>query len=214
MTRDCLSCAEPIESTDGHESCIFCLGRAHAPNELAQLALPRSSSAASFEPRKKVPRVSDADLSGSGDEPAPAQWPRAPHPPAAGPLPVRFMTAVLQVHNPGSSLLSSVDGADQVGYVKLPHVEEAVASHFCPSTAANWRVRNNGSLPSKPCRATANLAGKAFSAAGQAASALHVMRYSRCIRPSCSSLWMRMGRSLKCSKSSDAPRIWPSERRR
>ncbi len=237
---------------------------------------------------------------GSGDEPAPAQCPRAPHPPAAGPLPVRFMTADLRpspdaqdvvsfsamegteeeddaisvaasareewsnspldytaphgsdagdlhhndvellsvlskavdelglewappaeparsrldewylqsdrgrkdaprrpgpffpevhdeikklwnapltsrVHNPGSSLLSSVDGADQVGYVKLPPVEEAVAAHLCPSAAANWRVRNNASLPSKPCRATANLAGKAFSAAGQAASALHVM---------------------------------------
>ncbi len=80
-----------------------------------------------------------------------------------------------QVHNPGSSLLSSVDGADQVGYVKLPPVEEAVAAHLCPSATANWRVRNHASLPSKPCRATANLAGKAFSAAGQAASALHVM---------------------------------------
>ncbi len=83
---------------------------------------------------------------------------------------------IKSVHNPGSSLLSSVDGADQVGYVKLPPpVEEAVAAHLCPSAAANWRVRNNASLPSKPCRATATLAGKAFSAAGQAASALHMM---------------------------------------
>ncbi len=54
-------------------------------------------------------------------------------------------------------------------------MDEAVAAHLCPSAAANWRVRNNASLPSKPCRATANLAGKAFSAAGQAASTLHVM---------------------------------------
>ncbi len=52
-------------------------------------------------------------------------------------------------------------------------MEEAVTAHLCPS--ANWRVRNNVSLPSKPCRATANLAGKAFSMAGQAASALHVI---------------------------------------
>ncbi len=328
MTRDCLSCAEPIESSDGHESCLFCLGHAHAEaalggsdcphcgnmsfrtlrlrvaivqgDELAQIALPRSSSAASFEPRRKVPRVSDADLSGSGDEPAPAQCPRVPHPPAAGPLPVCFMTADLcpspdaqhvvpfgamegteeeddaisvaasareewsnslldytaphgggagdldhsdvellgvlskavdelglewappakparsrldewfiqsdrgrkdaprrpgpffpevhdeikkswnapltsRVHNPGSSLLSSVDGADQVGYVKLPPVEEAVAAHLCPSATANWRVRNKASLTSKLCRTTANLADMAFSVAGQAASALHVM---------------------------------------
>ncbi len=65
-------------------------------DELAQLTLPCSSSAASFEPRRKVPRVSDAYLSGSGDEHAPAQCPRAPQPPAADPLPVRFMTADLR----------------------------------------------------------------------------------------------------------------------
>ncbi|KAL0152042.1 hypothetical protein M9458_052646, partial [Cirrhinus mrigala] len=242
-------------------------------DELAQLALLRSSSAASLEPRSKVPRAFDVDLSGSGDEIAPAQYPRAPHPPDAGSLPVRFMTADLRpspgaqdmvsfgamedaeegddaisvaasereewsnspleytalhgsdtgdlhhgdvellrvltkavkelglvwappaeptrsrldkwylqsdffpnrVHNPGSSLLSSVDGADRAGYAKLPPVEEAVAAHLCPAAATNWRVRNNASLPFKPCRATANFAGKAFSAAGQAASALHVM---------------------------------------
>ncbi|KAI2647602.1 ORF V: Enzymatic polyprotein [Labeo rohita] len=80
-----------------------------------------------------------------------------------------------RVHNPGSFLLSSVDGADRAGYAKLPPVEEAVAAHLCPAAATNWRVRNNASLPSKPCRATANFAGKAFSTAGQAASALHVM---------------------------------------
>ncbi len=65
-------------------------------DELAQIALPRSSSAASFEPRRKVPRVFDTDLSGSGDEPAPVQCLRAPHPPAAGPLSMRFMTADLR----------------------------------------------------------------------------------------------------------------------
>ncbi len=36
-------------------------------------------------------------------------------------------------------------------------------------------MRNNAFLPSKPCRATANLTGKVFSSAGQAALALHVM---------------------------------------
>ncbi len=76
MARDCLPCAEPIELSDGHESCVFCLGHAHTEaalggsdcphcrdmslrtlrlhvaivqgDELAQLTLPRSSSAASF----------------------------------------------------------------------------------------------------------------------------------------------------------------------
>ncbi len=98
---------EPIESSDGHESCVICLVRALAEaalegsdcphcgdmslrtltlrvaivqgDELAQIALPCSSSAASFEPSRKVPQVSDADLSRSGDEPAPTQCPCAPN---------------------------------------------------------------------------------------------------------------------------------------
>ncbi len=143
MTRDCLSCAEPIEFSDGHESCIFCLGRVHAEaalagsdcphcgdmslrtlrlhvaivqgDELAQIVLPRSSSAASFEPRRKVPRVSDADLSGSGDEPTPVQCPCAPHPRAAGPLPVPFMTADLR---------PSPDAQDVVSFDAMEGTEE------------------------------------------------------------------------------------------
>ncbi|KTF80825.1 hypothetical protein cypCar_00043953 [Cyprinus carpio] len=62
----------------------------------------------------------------------------------------------------------TVDGTNQVGHVKLAPVEEDVAVHLCPSTAANWRV-NNAPLSSEPCRATANFPGKAFSVAGQAA---------------------------------------------
>ncbi len=46
-------------------------------DKLAQLALPRSSSAISFEPRRKVPTCSS--------------------PPAAGPLPVCFMNADLRL---------------------------------------------------------------------------------------------------------------------
>ncbi len=143
MTRDCLSCAEPIELSDGHESCVFCLGRTHAEaalvgsdcphcgdmslwtlrlrvvivqgDELVQLTLPCSSSAASFEPRRKVPWVSDADLSGSGDKPAPAQCPRTSHPPAAGPLPVRFMTAGLR---------PSPDAQDVVSFGAMEGTEE------------------------------------------------------------------------------------------
>ncbi len=158
MTRDCLSCAEPIKLSDGHESGVFCLGRAHAEaalggsdcphcgdmslrtlrllvaivqsDELAQLTLPRSSSAASFEPRKKVLRVSDADLSGSGDEPAPAQCPCAPHPPAAGPLPVCFMTADLR---------PSSDAQDVVSFGAIEGNEEEVdAISVAASAREEW----------------------------------------------------------------------------
>ncbi len=52
-------------------------------------------------------------------------------------------------------------------------VERAVAVHLCPRNAATWR--NRPRLPSKACKLTAALAAKAYSAAGQAASALHAM---------------------------------------
>ncbi len=48
-----------------------------------------------------------------------------------------------------------------------------MAAHLCPPTAIGWKARASHS--SKPCRATSTLAGCAYSAAGQAASALHSM---------------------------------------
>ncbi|XP_077058206.1 uncharacterized protein LOC143710852 [Siphateles boraxobius] len=69
--------------------------------------------------------------------------------------------------------LSSVDGAAEKGYESLPPLEEALAAHLCPNTAASWRTR--AVHPNKPCRSTSALAGRAYSASGQAASALHTM---------------------------------------
>ncbi len=48
-----------------------------------------------------------------------------------------------------------------------------MAAYLCPPTAIGWKAR--ASHPSKPCRATSALAGRAYSVAGQAASALHSM---------------------------------------
>ncbi len=45
--------------------------------------------------------------------------------------------------------------------------------HLCPPKAIGWKAR--ASHPSKSCRATSALAGRAYSAAGQAASVLHTM---------------------------------------
>ncbi len=58
-------------------------------------------------------------------------------------------------------------------YEHLPPLDESVAAHLCPPTAIGWKERVNH--PSKPCRATSALTGHAYSAAGQAASALHSM---------------------------------------
>ncbi len=72
-----------------------------------------------------------------------------------------------------SSVLTTLDGGVARGYAGIPKVERAVAVHLCPWNAAAWR--NRPRLPSKACKLTAALAAKAYSAAGQAASALHAM---------------------------------------
>ncbi len=72
-----------------------------------------------------------------------------------------------------SVALTSVDGTEDKGYEHLPPLDESVAAHLCLPTAIGWKAR--ASHLSKPCRATYAFAGRAFSAAGQAASALHSM---------------------------------------
>ncbi len=69
-----------------------------------------------------------------------------------------------QHRSSASSVLTTLDGGVARGYVGIPQVERAVAVHLCPRNAATWRNR-----------LTAALAAKAYSAAGQAASALHAM---------------------------------------
>ncbi len=76
-------------------------------------------------------------------------------------------------HSSASSVLTTLDGGVARGYAGIPQVERAVAVHLCPRNAATWR--NRPRLPSKACKLTAALAAKAYSAAGQAASALHAM---------------------------------------
>ncbi|ROJ42279.1 hypothetical protein DPX16_1720 [Anabarilius grahami] len=78
-----------------------------------------------------------------------------------------------RLHTSHRSALTSVDGSEEKGYEHLPPLDEAVAAHLCPPAAVGWKAKR--SLPSKPCRTTSALAGRAYSSAGQAASALHSM---------------------------------------
>ncbi|KAL0146542.1 hypothetical protein M9458_058173 [Cirrhinus mrigala] len=75
-----------------------------------------------------------------------------------------------RAHAQGTQLLTTVEGAEKRGYSRPPPVEDTVAAHLCPSRG--WKTT---SLPSKPCRATAHIAEKAYISAGHAASALHTM---------------------------------------
>ncbi len=72
-----------------------------------------------------------------------------------------------------SSVLTTLDGRVARGYAGIPQVERAVAVHLFSRNAATWR--NCPRPPSKACKLKAALAAKAYSAAGQAASALHAM---------------------------------------
>ncbi|CAM4673876.1 unnamed protein product [Leuciscus chuanchicus] len=83
------------------------------------------------------------------------------------------VTFSARTRSSASSTLSTVDGAEEKGYVSLPPLEEAVAAHLCPPTAGSWRSKTVH--PSKPCRTTSAIASRAYAAAGQAASALHAM---------------------------------------
>ncbi len=69
-----------------------------------------------------------------------------------------------------SSALTTVDGAEEKGYERMPQLDESVAAHLCPPTAIGWKSK--ASHPSKPCRTTSALAGRSNASAGQAASAL------------------------------------------
>ncbi len=64
-------------------------------------------------------------------------------------------------------------GVEAHGYVCIPPIEETVEAHLCPASAKT--LGSDISLTSKPCRMTAHLASKAYSSAGEGASALHAM---------------------------------------
>ncbi|XP_016422019.1 uncharacterized protein LOC107750954 [Sinocyclocheilus rhinocerous] len=72
-----------------------------------------------------------------------------------------------------SSVLTTLDGGAAQGYVDIPPVERAIAMQLCPQSAAAWR--GSPRLPSRACKFSSALTAKAYSAAGQAASALHAM---------------------------------------
>ncbi len=78
-----------------------------------------------------------------------------------------------RLRNSSSSAVTTVDGAEEKGYGKLPPLNESVAVHLCPPTAIGWKAK--AAHPSKPCRANSALAGCAYTSAGQAALAFHSM---------------------------------------
>ncbi|KAI2650661.1 Uroporphyrinogen decarboxylase [Labeo rohita] len=87
----------------------------------------------------------------------------------------KLWTAPFSARNPSgpSSILTTLDGGVAKGYVELPPVEWSVAMRLCPKTSNSWR--GNPRLPSRACKFSSSLAVKAYTACGEAASALHAM---------------------------------------
>ncbi len=54
----------------------------------------------------------------------------------------------------------------------MPQIEETLAGYLSPGSSSSLK---KATLPTKPCRVTSSLVGKAFQAAGQAGAALHTM---------------------------------------
>ncbi len=70
------------------------------------------------------------------------------------------------------SIYSTIVDAKARGYMMMPQTEETLAGYLSPGGSSSLK---KATLPTKPCRVTSSLVGKAFQAAGQAGAALHTM---------------------------------------
>ncbi|MGL5643640.1 MAG: hypothetical protein ACRCW3_02595, partial [Metamycoplasmataceae bacterium] len=160
-------------------------------------ALPPSGQ----EPRPTAAYSELMDMLTRATEKLAIDWPDEPRESQASKLDERFLSGASSrqprrklpffsdLHNeiakswkqPFSSRLTNAAAADftnlvgsvEHGYAAIPAVEDTLASHLAPTSAASWKSRPV--LPSKPCRTTSALIGKSYMAAGQAGLALHTM---------------------------------------
>ncbi len=77
-----------------------------------------------------------------------------------------------RVFVPSTSIYSTIVDAKARGYMLMPQIEETLAGYLSPGSSSSLK---KATLPTKPCRVTSSLVGKAFQAAGQAGAALHTM---------------------------------------
>lgn len=77
-----------------------------------------------------------------------------------------------RLSNPTVLDYSNIMGAGENGYGRMPRVEEALASYLSPDAASSLKTPV---LPTKPCRDTSVMVGRAYMAAGRAGACLHTM---------------------------------------
>ncbi len=74
---------------------------------------------------------------------------------------------------PSTSSYSTIVDAKARGYMMMPQIEETLAGYLSPGSSSSLK---KATLPTKPCRVTSSLVGKAFQAAGQAGAAWGIFR--------------------------------------
>ncbi|KAI2645552.1 ORF V: Enzymatic polyprotein [Labeo rohita] len=188
---------------DGHDRCLTCLGREHAEAAFTDgscihcesMIMAALKSHRSFASRLPSLSSRGKSLSRQGFLAAVARHlgdiqvtmqnvPLASKAPRTSASPRGPVECPKQFASPrmwrapfssrsSSSPLATLDGGAARGYVVVPQVERAVSVHLCPWGAATWRDQPH--LPSRACELSSALTGRAYHAAGQAATALHAM---------------------------------------
>lgn len=76
------------------------------------------------------------------------------------------------VHNPTTLNYLTIVGFNEHGYKLMPRVEETLAGYLSPASVSSLK---SPALPSRPCRITSSLIGKAYEAACQTGGSVHTM---------------------------------------
>ncbi|KAL0161454.1 hypothetical protein M9458_045179, partial [Cirrhinus mrigala] len=79
-----------------------------------------------------------------------------------------------------AAFFTTVDGAEERSYSKLPPLEEAVAAHLCPPSPLGLMA--HAVHPSNPCKITSALANRAYAEAAQTGLSLHASILANCKR--------------------------------
>ncbi len=103
-----------------------------------------------------------------------------------------------------SSALTSVEGMEEKGYDSLPPLDESVAAHLCPPTASGRKAK--AAHPSKLCRTTSALAGRAYSSAAQRFTPRWFCKF---YRQNSSAPWMSLTQTPQLSMSCAVRPTWP-----
>ncbi len=178
--RHCKTCRSPLHADDTHAECVSCLGKSLLQVDVKDeegwgdhprydKGCQRARKSNGLRLRSHLAAGWTSDFSrGAIRHSANARPPSSPKSMTSSQNRSGHYSS--RIRPSDSAALISVDGVEEKGYEHLPPLDESVAVHLCPPMAIGWKAR-----ASHPSRATSALAGCGYSAAGQAASALHSM---------------------------------------